>query len=130
MAHNSAQVSGLKKPFCFEFVDEGRSCKFQANVNIPGDISKVDEFGKRIVNYHGLPVYLEEGNFLKRGQSICEHSLIGAVYMEARFGWLTLSKTKFLHINTHKQTGPNAGMKFQRYRHILFSLIVKTTKLF
>ncbi len=80
MAQNSAQVSGLKKPFCYEFVDEGRSCKFQANVNIPGDISKVDEFGKRIVNYHGLPVYLEEGNFLnERGQSGCEHSLLGAV---------------------------------------------------
>ena len=24
-------------------------------------ISKVDEFAKRIVNYHGMPVYLEEG---------------------------------------------------------------------
>ncbi len=40
-----------------------------------------------------------------------------------------LSKTKFLHINTHKQTGPDAGMKVQRYRHMLVSLIVKTTKL-
>ena len=50
-----------RKPFSFEFVDEGRSCKLQANVNIPGHISKVDEFAKRIVNYHGMPVYLEEG---------------------------------------------------------------------
>ena len=58
MAHNSAQVSGLRKTFCLEFVDEGRSCKFQANVNIPGDISKVNEMGKRIVNYHGLAVEL------------------------------------------------------------------------
>ena len=56
------EVSALTKPFCFEFVDDGRPCKFQANVNIPADISKVDEFTKRIVNYHGMPVYLEEGN--------------------------------------------------------------------
>ena len=88
MAENSAQVSGLTKLFCFEFLDEGRSCKFQANANISADISKVDEFAKRIVNYHGLPVYLEEGNFLENDQSGCdyEHSLLGAVYMEAMLG--------------------------------------------
>jgi hypothetical protein len=63
MAHKSAKVPGLTRPFCFEFVDEDRSCQFQANVVIPADISKVDEFAKRIVNYHSLPVYLEEGNF-------------------------------------------------------------------
>ncbi len=30
----------------------------KSTVNIPGDISKVDEIGKRIVNYHGLAVEL------------------------------------------------------------------------
>ena len=46
-------------------------------MNIPADISKVDEFAKGIVNYHGLIVYLEEGNFVEKDQSGCEHSLLG-----------------------------------------------------
>ena len=61
MAQKAAEVSAVTRPFSFEFVDEDKSYKFQTNVVIPADILKVNEFGKRIVTYHNLPVYLEEG---------------------------------------------------------------------
>lgn len=57
-------MSGLTKQFGFEFVNEDKLCKFLTNVTIPADISKVSELTKRIVNYHNLPAYLEDGNTL------------------------------------------------------------------
>ena len=92
MARKSAEVSGLTRAFSFEFVDEDKSYKFQTNVAIPSDISKVNEFAKRIVIYHNLPVYLEEGKIIS-GEvlgcrlsfspgyiSFCNHSHVSNIY--------------------------------------------------
>ena len=80
MAQQLIESSGLTKPFCFEFTDDGRLCKFHANVLIPADNSTIKEFAKRIINYHNLPVYLEEGNLYREmggGLHITRLTLIG-----------------------------------------------------
>ena len=97
MAQKSAEVSGLTRPFSFEFVDEDKSYKFQTNVAIPSDISKVNEFAKRIVIYHNLPVYLEEGKILVRclvaGYHLVQgtfHSATIHMYLTSILNWKQL----------------------------------------
>ena len=52
----------ITKPFSYEFVNDDKVCKLQTNVAIPTTAWNVKELCLRILAYHNLPAYLEEGN--------------------------------------------------------------------
>ena len=57
----TADVSSLEKQFCFKFIDSCKSCKLEMSVAVPFDVNKVKELTQRLINFHNLPVYVEEG---------------------------------------------------------------------
>ena len=58
--------ASMEIQFCFEFVDCGRSFKLQIPVSIPSDVGNVKKLTQRLINFHSLPVYIEEGKPMLR----------------------------------------------------------------